>query len=1378
MRIVVGCMFALATAPAFGAAAAPADPPKVLLHIPFDGTADIAFAANGRTKTSYLHAAFRPGVKAQGAEFGSDRLPSGLLVPCQGLLDKARGSIEFWYMPLWDPSDPRQRGALRTLITDEKAVGAMGHFWLAIERGELVFGCQGQQAASVSAPVHRWKPETWHHIVATWDGASAIRLFLDGEAAGELALAWVLPPSETLYVGADRNGGQRAGGLFDELRLYDRALTPTEAELAYIHNLNAKNAPVKAAAEPEDQPRPPRKAPRLTFHAPFENTVDAQTAAGNARPIVAEGARFAPGLVGQALVASGSLNLAYHFAKNLSKDEGAITLWACSLPERKPWRGILVSDDLFASDLQREIPGSLAMWLQCNGGSTGLFTLWPLGFQQGLGRWAERDWHHLAACWRRGEEAAFYVNGREVARAGGPHAAWGTDVPKRFFVGSLNGRTPADALIDDLRFYDGPLTREQVLRQASQFLLPVVLDLGRTLYERGQAAELAVRFYNLSPDELKTRVSLRVVNPEGTEVRRLDAPVEAAPRAWSRLRIPLSAEALAAEGLYEVTTSCEGRTACPRAYFLVVPAEEGETGALKLNHVDTIECAKQGGRDVFCETGGSRVVKTDLGAYREAGAYPDARIAYRFTVARAGVPHVAVVSYPADRVRSAEIIMTSRRNPASWDVGTGYLVKEADAIEPRLVDLPIYFWPRERENAVVLRTLFGGMPAACAKIVVREVSGGRLPAEAEPPEARGRTFGTHWDDPAVPLQFGAASTKPPAVYESFRRLADYLKFSGQNLLCYPVVWHAGTLYPAEPEEFRLGAGADRHCSDWIEYVLYLCERRGIKFLPEIVFDDSIALSNAFGAHSAEAVAGGLPTARMVLWDDTLSQGEGGGPPRYNPLHPAVRATLLDRVTEIVERYGKSPALEGVSICLGPSQSSWFASIQGGYDDQTVGEFAKEAGIELAEGKSGPTRFSERARAILGSRYDQWVSFRCRKLRQVYVDLASRVQSKQPALKLYLTVRLPDAVSPHPLLNLTAWASRGLSLDALYREGGLDVSLFKDRPANLVVRRVSFPTDDAYLGYRFASGGPNPHPGLARDLAFLSEGGGPLIGFPRAAAACSYRHFESTIGGSLPTPGFWWAEHPLRASHPAPGGRRFLEAFTHAVAEHDVASLTVGGGTLATAGREDLVREFARAFRALPPEPFTSVLGMSDPLCIRELAQPGGHFLYLVNRAGFPVDAYVGFPGKDVKLRDLGEGKELALPFAEKETLPAAPPKDFVSEHLLPEDEGPVPADPKATQQVTGSLLRVRLEPFELRSYRILTAGTSIHYAGCGIPPAASARLAQRIEAAKSLVAYSTAGAEVVAAARATLDLVARAWRKRELARVESLLDSYPLARLR
>ena len=69
-------------------------------------------------------------------------------------------------------------------------------------------------------------------------------------------------------------------------------------------------------------------------------------------------------------------------------------------------------------------------------------------------------------------------------------------------------------------------------------------------------------------------------------------------------------------------------------------------------------------------------------------------------------------------------------------------------------------------------------------------------------------------------------------------------------------------------------------------------------------------------------------------------------------------------------------------------------------------------------------------------------------------------------------------------------------------------------------------------------------------------------------------------------------------------------------------------------------------------------------------------------------------------------------------------------------------------------------------------------AGCGIPPAASARLAQRIEAAKSLVAYSTAGAEVVAAARATLDLVARAWRKRELARVESLLDSYPLARLR
>ncbi len=66
----------------------------------------------------------------------------------------------------------------------------------------------------------------------------------------------------------------------------------------------------------------------------------------------------------------------------------------------------------------------------------------------------------------------------------------------------------------------------------------------------------------------------------------------------------------------------------------------------------------------------------------------------------------------------------------------------------------------------------------------------------------------------------------------------------------------------------------------------------------------------------------------------------------------------------------------------------------------------------------------------------------------------------------------------------------------------------------------------------------------------------------------------------------------------------------------------------------------------------------------------------------------------------------------------------------------------------------------------------------GMEPEQSDFGAIRIASARDLIAHSNAPVEAVAAARLTLDLVERAWRKHELARVAALLDSYPLERLR
>jgi len=1384
MRTPSLCLLAvlLACAPF---AAGGQDPPKLRLHIPFDGTPDAEFSANGQLKTSYIRVAYRPGVKAQGAQFGSRAFPCGLVVDTRGIIDMRRGSIEFWYMPLQPLSDTTRRDEPHTLVTDGKPGGAPGHFWMAVDGASLVCSWQARRAEVLVAAVHRWKPETWHHIVATWDGESGIELYIDGERVGEKRLRWVLPPLNTLYIGANRYGGARAEGLFDGLKVYDRALKPTEVELAVIHNLQAEKAP-EVELPSVVGPVRPAKAPRVSFHLTFNNIVEAQTAMGNAKPVVAKGVQFQRGLSGQALVCGSGLRLAYELERNLSKEAGAISFWARALPGTKSWRGVLLADGVQTSRTGREQPGSLGFWLDRDGTPWAHFTLWPKTLRQRLVRWDGQDWHHLAACWRRGDEVALYVNGRQAGRAKGARASWSLQTGKRLSIGSWDGRLPANALIDDLRFYSAPLSSDAVKEQASEFLLPFVLQLGRTLYERGSAGELVARFYNIMAKEVNEKITVRVVSPDGKRVANVSASLEADARERVEVRLPLTADMLATDGLYQVTTAAEGRVASPpRAYFLVVAPEPktalpvGPPGPEpKLGEAQTVDVLRAVSRQVFCQSGGARIVRSPLGSYREAGAEPGSRFAYLFSVPQTGVPYLATVTYPADRQRSAEIIMNSRRYPGSRDVATGYFVDRSDAAKPHTVDLPIYFWPREKENAIIFCTLEAGQPAACARITIQQLAGPLPPAPVEAPQEGGRSLGAYWSDPAVPLLFGARSGQAPDVYESFRRLIDYLYFTGQDVLNYPVAWHNGVLYPSQHEEFRLGSGAERHVSNWLEYVLYLCERRGIRFIPEIVFDDCFELASANDGQSDETVAAGVPTARMVTWDGSLSRGGVGDPPRYNPIHPTVHATLLQRVSEIVETYGKSPALGGVSVHLGPSQSAWFASIQCGYGDYIISEFEKEGDFQIPEGRTGPTRFADRARWLLANKRDVWVAWRCRKLRQVFVDLASRLQSTRPGLTLYLNVACPVSTSWHPRLNVRAWDLDVGTLDRLYREAGLDLASLTKRPANLVVRKVLFPTDRRFLGYRFGARGPSPSPDLARDFDYLSEGAAPLLRFPRSGAVCSYRQFTSGIGVLRPMPGLWWKPNAFRASLPTPAARRFLEPCVHAVAELDVTQLVLGGGTLATAGHEPEFRAFARAFRALPPKRFLDVPGLNDPVCGRELHDPVGHFLYLANRTGYPVEAYVAFEGKGVALRDLVAGTDLSLPHVAAKHLPAALPQDFLTEHLLPDEEGPLPDEDMKLQAVTGSLLHVRLQPYELRSYRSLTKGTRVNYAAARTPAAERLRLAQRIQSAKSVVEHSNADPEIVGQARSTLQLIARAWNKRELSRVERLLDSYSLTRLR
>ena len=1365
-----------------------ADGPRVLLYLPFDGSAYARFAADGYGKASYTTIDYSPGKRGQAARIGSRYYPCGLMIPAALDLDKARGSLELWVRLQWDATDPRS-GAEKILATDEKADGDAGHFMLRMGGPGLGFVFRTPSTTlNAGASIADWKAGAWHHVVASWDSGSGLRLFVDGKLAAEQKGTWdpsATPPSQCLYLGATSNGRNVFDGSIDELHIYDRALTAEEAAAAFEGSLQTQNAQARRV-EPAPAPTA-RRTPKIIFHATFDDTAKASEAAGKPEPLEATNVKYAPGLVGRALDADEGLVLSYDGQANLNKAAGAISMWVAPKAGGLSNNCAYFADEFDTWQLPTKTVNALWLWMWNAGAGTPelRFDVRPPITETAAQAWQPGEWHHLAACWEAGRELTLYVDGQRMDAKTGDAARFVVEAASKFFIGSYGGRMPAQALIDEVKVFDGPLSPEEVQAEARAFVLPVTLDLGRTLFERGQGATLPVRFFNPTEAAVSYKLDVRVLDPAGKQVFATAAPIDASSPAhgWGETPIGIPGEAIQNDGLYHVL--CEPRSAVAKhltSYFLVVPpipAQKPSDGVAtpepKLQLVDEIDCTQDLGPERMATTGKSKVVTSPLGAYREAGPDRNDRMAFRFKVQRPGVWHVIKVTYPDDKKRSCDIISNS---PKYWqnvyDVATGYLCGDEARISGKMIDLPIWFTPREEDNALVFMTLEPREPAAVAKISVYEVVDGLPPAAMRVPSDGGRRIGNYWEDPTICMEHGALDFSPPEVYKSFSRLIDYLRFSGQSLICYPIAWYLGTMFPSARESFRMGPGADRHSIDWVEYALRLCERRGVRFLPEMYWAGSYALQDQWKGQSQEKIWAGEPTVKCMTWDGTESGGSYFNPPYYNPIHPIMRKALEDYVDEALDRYAKYPALEGISLIVGEGNCVWFGSIQSGYDDYTVGLFEQETGVKVPADKAGPARFSQRFRWLMKNAPDKWVQWRCEKIRDLHRDIADRIQKRRPGLKLYLTFYSVDGHNFNPMFNLDTWVPRGRTADQIYREGGFDTRLYRDLPG-IVLRKVTYPIDYRFYKSYYAGGGPNSHEILCRDLDLLSEGIGPFKNSSLPGTVFHCRYFESSIGADSAIPGYWWKCHPWRVSQPTDSGRNFLEYYAHAVAELDAASLAYGGYTVTSMGHEEELRDFARYYRALPAERFKGVPGMSDPVCARELQKDGRRYLYLVNRMPYAMKAYVAFSGEGVAAEDLASGQKLALPAVRDRVLPAAMPKGFVSEHDVPAKAGPTPVT--LTQQVTGALLEAELPAYAMRSYGIEPVGAAIVYAASEAPSGEVDALAQRLAAARQLLAASRAETAKINLAQATLALALRAYAKREYSRAGYLLDSFPLARL-
>ncbi|MBU4272261.1 MAG: family 10 glycosylhydrolase [Planctomycetes bacterium] len=412
------------------------------------------------------------------------------------------------------------------------------------------------------------------------------------------------------------------------------------------------------------------------------------------------------------------------------------------------------------------------------------------------------------------------------------------------------------------------------------------------------------------------------------------------------------------------------------------------------------------------------------------------------------------------------------------------------------------------------------------------------------------------------------------------------------------------------------------------------------------------------------------TLSRNVYGEVANPGGGGpmGGPMFNPLHPTVQEAILGFVEEIGRRYGKYPAFQGISFNMFASAMPWFGSIRFGYDDYSVALFEKETGTAVPVDAKAPDRFSQRYEFLTKNHRADWVAWRCRKIRELFGRIHQALAAARPDLRVTVTL-WDETVVPH--LKPAGYPS---SLLRVYREAGIDVDLYRNEPGLEVDRGIGNSRDrgggesltkgvnaplEASTTFRdfdfldqefFDAFRQHDRPGAfifncwveawGRHIWFRPEDGDPNL---PALAVMDGKPAEGIfrINSEYPKDGFWW-DSQLRITPSFPAGVHFLEPYAHALAEFDACRITRGGLFLDKAHGEEL-RQFARAYRALPRLKFAAVGASTDPVVLRALAYDGRRYFYAVNRDYYPVKVDVAFSARPKGAEDLATGERLDLP---------------------------------------------------------------------------------------------------------------------------------------
>lgn len=998
-----------------------------------------------------------------------------------------------------------------------------------------------------------------------------------------------------------------------------------------------------------------------TFHASFDGSAKADSARGQAEPSAAKGLEFVPGFKGQALrVTPGGL-LSYATAGNYQRARGSLSMWV------KPLRAAPAEPQF----LQRLFTDGPMAHLQ----GFGLCYVLERYLHGGIDRNVDKGpelwgWEQLTLTWDadgQGGQGAFrfYVDGLPLINAESSM----TDIYRLrqrfpaatgplFYIGcEPNGNQASYTAIDELKIYDRVLSADEVRKDYLE-TSPLHFLPSPQLLPAGKETLVEVTATNLGAKPVSRDLSWQIEELDGKKIAAGDCG-QLSLEPGDKRRFPFMAPPLK-PGSYQLRLS-------ERTYPLYVPQLEKleRPAKLELERVASVDCAADLDSSRFAGNN-SRVVN---GAYREGS-----RIAFFLEVKEPDRPYLLTVNYPDDATRTVLMhASTAVAMGQASHVQAGYCTGGETKNNGGMATMQFLWWPETKRTALVFVDRQGTDKAAVASITVDKIVGGLagipLLKITPPQDLPGREIGMEFEDASLALCFGSGKEKFTTSLAGFgmicERLTAFMGFIGMNSFTYPATWYCGPNW-GNSKNAAVSNRKSIHPDLWVELLQWKLAAAGCKFYPSVSMDhDSFLLTQGFAGSTEEKIAAGADTLYLVNHDGTPAM-TWNCRPVYNPFHPVVRQHLLELVEELVERGEDSGAFGGVTLWLG-RENFLPKGAQCGYDDATVGLFERETGVAVPADKTAANRFYQRYRFLMDKHREAWLRWRCDKITDLYLDMLAAIRRKDKDAKLVLGCWTNgDNVMEGDLLE--AWYKRGIDLKRLAAIPGV------------VLQRVE--RADSY-----------------RYMAPEGAGVEVIDKFREPSTAAAYNdyfnglrffeeYYEPRLSLCDPAKNPYWkpidncpeANNLVYYGACQGRGRAYLKEMAWTLALTDPLYINRGGISEEGQGYLDYFREFAAAFRALPARKFQLwTKAVAEPVFIRELDTPAGHYFYLINTLETDATTELKI---SAAVTDLSSGAKL---------------------------------------EPTDGALKLALRPYELRSF-LAPQGAVIADASTTLPPATLAQL--------------------------------------------------------